>query len=122
MFNRRLVWPKIAAEWLKEAGGQNRLALCLSRSARTCAERKVATMRKYLIAAVALATISPAFAGHVNGYTRSNGTYVAPYERSDADRTVTNNWSFQGNVNPYTGAVGHDEYTHSPSSPFYRGY
>ena len=79
-------------------------------------------MRKLVLAAVALATISPAFAGHVNGYTRSNGTYVAPYERSDADRTVTNNWSFQSNVNPYTGAVGHDEYTHSPSSPFYRGY
>jgi hypothetical protein len=77
-------------------------------------------MRKLIVAAVAIATISPAFAGHVNGYYRGNGTYVAPYERSAPDGTVTNNWSFQGNVNPYTGAIGHNDYTHSPSSPFYR--
>ena len=89
---------------------------------RACAKRKVDIMRKLLLAVVAIATISPAFAGQVNGYYRSNGTYVAPYERSAPDRTVTNNWSFQGNVNPYTGAAGHNDYTHSPSSPFYRGY
>ena len=40
---------------------------------------------------------------YVSGYTRKNGTYVAPYHRSDPDSTQMNNYSTQGNVNPYTG-------------------
>ncbi len=42
----------------------------------------------------------------VNGYTRSDGTYVAPYTRSSPDSTRNNNYSTQGNVNPYTGQMG----------------
>ncbi len=44
---------------------------------------------------------------HVSGYTRSNGTYVNSYYRSDPDSTQTNNWSTEGNVNPFTGEAGH---------------
>ena len=42
----------------------------------------------------------------VRGYTRSNGTYVAPHYRSAPDGDVYNNWSSDGNVNPYSGRVG----------------
>lgn len=43
---------------------------------------------------------------HVNGYVRSNGTYVAPHYRSAPDGNFGNNWSTIGNVNPYTGELG----------------
>lgn len=40
---------------------------------------------------------------HVRGYTRSNGTYVAPHVRSSPNSTPTDNYSYPGNTNPYTG-------------------
>ena len=43
---------------------------------------------------------------HVNGYTRRDGTYVAPHWRSAPDSTPMNNYSTQGNYNPYTGQAG----------------
>lgn len=43
---------------------------------------------------------------YVNGYYRSNGTYVQPHYRSDSNDTKLDNWSTQGNVNPYTGQQG----------------
>ena len=43
---------------------------------------------------------------YVNGYTRSNGTYVQPYHRSSPDSTKLNNFSTQGNTNPYTNQPG----------------
>lgn len=43
---------------------------------------------------------------HVSGYTRSNGTYVAPHYRSAPDGNFGNNWSTLGNINPYTGKLG----------------
>jgi hypothetical protein len=43
---------------------------------------------------------------HVSGYTRKDGTYVAPHYRSAPDSNRYNNWSTFGNVNPYTGKVG----------------
>lgn len=42
----------------------------------------------------------------VNGYMKSNGTYVSGHYRSDPDSTTDNNWSTRGNVNPYTGKIG----------------
>lgn len=41
----------------------------------------------------------------VNGYTKSNGTYVQGHYRSTADGNPYNNWSFPGNTNPYTGVT-----------------
>lgn len=49
---------------------------------------------------------------HIQGHTRSNGTYVAPHVRTRPDTTLLNNWSTKGNVNPYTGKSG----TRSPYS------
>lgn len=42
----------------------------------------------------------------VRGYTRKNGTYVAPYVRTKRDSTTLNNFSTKGNINPYTGKRG----------------
>jgi hypothetical protein len=41
----------------------------------------------------------------VKGYFKKNGTYVAPHYRSNPDGIKSNNWSYPGNVNPYTGKV-----------------
>src|SRR5258706_4915324 len=42
----------------------------------------------------------------VRGYTKKDGTYVAPHQRSAPDGNFDNNWSTKGNVNPYTGEEG----------------
>lgn len=70
----------------------------------------------------------------VNGYTRSNGTYVQGHYRSSPDSNPYNNYSFPGNTNPYTGKVApgnassylnnyysSPSYTSSYSSPSYYG-
>lgn len=43
---------------------------------------------------------------NVRGYFRKDGTYVAGHKRTAPDGNFNNNWSTQGNVNPYTGEVG----------------
>ena len=56
---------------------------------------------------------------HVNGYYRQNGTYVEPYMRSSPNSTLTDNYSYPGNINPYTGKVAPgnpDTYQNSSSS------
>ena len=42
----------------------------------------------------------------VNGYTRSDGTYVKGHYRTAPNSTVNDNFSTQGNYNPYTGKAG----------------
>jgi hypothetical protein len=51
--------------------------------------------------------ISLAFAGDVfvNGYFRSDGTYVKPHYRTYPDKNPYNNYSFPGNYNPHTGKI-----------------
>ncbi len=44
---------------------------------------------------------------HVSGYTRRDGTYVAPHYRSDANSSRFDNYSTKGNTNPYTGERGY---------------
>lgn len=43
---------------------------------------------------------------YVHGYTRRDGTQVEGHWRSRPDGNPYNNWSSQGNVNPYTGKIG----------------
>lgn len=43
---------------------------------------------------------------YVNPYVRQDGTYVPGHVRSAPDSTKLNNYSTQGNVNPYTGQTG----------------
>lgn len=42
---------------------------------------------------------------YVKGYYRKDGTYVNGYYRSAHDGNPYNNWSYPGNINPYTGKV-----------------
>lgn len=44
---------------------------------------------------------------HVRGYFKSNGTYVAPYYKTSPDSYKYNNWSTNGNYNPFTGKRGY---------------
>ena len=43
----------------------------------------------------------------VSGYVRSNGTYVDSYIRTMPNSTNWDNFSTQGNSNPYTGSTGY---------------
>ncbi|MGE5513850.1 MAG: hypothetical protein ACM31O_21695 [Bacteroidota bacterium] len=43
---------------------------------------------------------------YVRGYTRRDGTYVQPHYQTNPDGNKFNNYSTQGNVNPYTGKPG----------------
>jgi hypothetical protein len=56
---------------------------------------------------------------YVRGYTRSNGTYVQPHYRSSPNYTKADNWSTNGNVNPYTGSVGTRTYSNYNNSVYY---
>ena len=59
-----------------------------------------------LVTAVSIAVCSSAWADeYVDGYYRADGTYVQPYWRSDPDGNPYNNYSFPGNLNPYTGTI-----------------
>lgn len=41
-----------------------------------------------------------------SGYTRSNGTYVAPYVATNPNGTQRDNYGTSGNYNPNTGSYG----------------
>lgn len=79
-------------------------------------------MKTVLIAlALAGTTFVSAHAGSVNGYIKRDGTYVAPHYRSGSNGTVTDNYSFKGNSNPYTGNSGSNHYRSDTTSPYFNG-
>lgn len=43
---------------------------------------------------------------YVNPYTKKNGTYVEGYNRTTPNNTNIDNYSTQGNSNPYSGSIG----------------
>jgi hypothetical protein len=63
---------------------------------------------RFLVLVLTLLFSLSAFAGtvHVKGYTKKDGTYVAPHDRTAPDSSKANNWSTKGNVNPETGKKG----------------
>lgn len=64
-------------------------------------------MNKLSMLVVALLLALPAHAQvWVDGYTRSDGTYVQGHYRSSPNNTKLDNYSTRGNINPYTGKVG----------------
>lgn len=69
-------------------------------------------MKQVIAFVLSLLLSSVAFAGdtYVNGYYRSNGTYVSPHYRSAPNATKADNWTTKGNVNPYTREEGTREY------------
>jgi hypothetical protein len=42
----------------------------------------------------------------VKGYTKKNGTYIAPHRKTNPDKSKMNNYDAKGNYNPYTGKEG----------------
>ena len=62
-------------------------------------------MRRIILATVVfvLMGFTYARADYVEGYTRKDGTYVAPHQRSNPDGNPYNNYNFPGNRNPNTG-------------------
>lgn len=69
-------------------------------------------MKKLLTLALVVTSLfaftATAFADtYVDGYHRSDGTYVRGHWRSDPDGNTNNNWSHHGNRNPHTGEWGH---------------
>ncbi|WP_271610178.1 MULTISPECIES: hypothetical protein [unclassified Bradyrhizobium] len=76
-------------------------------------------MKQLFLVAAFLLTASAANAQYVtgtgsnpsthssSGYTRSNGTYVAPYVATNPNGTQRDNFGTSGNINPYTGQTGH---------------
>lgn len=66
-------------------------------------------MTRLILAAIAGSLLVPSVVSaqvYVNGYTRSDGTYVAGHYRSSPNSTKLDNYSTKGNINPYTGEVG----------------
>lgn len=58
---------------------------------------------------------------YVDGYYRSDGTYVQPHYRSSPNRSYNDNWSVSPNTNPYTGKRGTRSPTlndRPPSNPY----
>ena len=84
-------------------------------------------MRKTLLIIAALVT-APAFAGdnYVRPHVRNDGTYVEGHYRSNPDSSRLNNYSTQGNYNPYNGQQGtqspYPAYNNSPSYPSIPAY
>lgn len=75
------------------------------------------------MACMAIAGSASAQGSHsVRGYSRSNGTYVQPHHRTNANTTRNDNWTTRPNVNPYTGRVGTRSPSYAPRSSSPRRY
>lgn len=76
-------------------------------------------MKILLICSIAAAGLmSTSFADtYVEGYHRSDGTYVQGHYRSSPDTSYNNNWSVAPNVNPYTGERGDRSPTYNDNYP-----
>jgi hypothetical protein len=42
----------------------------------------------------------------IKGYTKKNGSYVAPSHATNPNKSKNDNWSTKGNANPHTGKEG----------------
>ncbi len=63
---------------------------------------------KKIIAITLLCLTTTAMADkYVNGYVKRDGTYVEGHFKSDANNSKFDNYSTQGNTNPYTGQKGY---------------
>lgn len=72
---------------------------------------------KLALAAALCVSTSAIAADYVQGYTRRDGTYVAPHYRSEPNSTKLDNYSSQGNFNPYTGQSGTVNNYNNPYNP-----
>lgn len=63
-------------------------------------------MKKTLAVVLVMMSFSAMAQVDVSGYYKQNGTYVQPHHRTAPNNTISDNYSTQGNVNPYTGQPG----------------
>lgn len=76
--------------------------------------------RILILGAAALSLTAVAQSSHFrSGYVRQDGTYVAPSYATNPNSTKLDNYSTQGNVNPYSGRVGTVDPYRVPSTPSY---
>ncbi len=70
-----------------------------------------------MIGVLLVAPLAYAASSHsVKGYTKKDGTYVQPHKQTNPDQLRRNNYSSEGNFNPYTGKQGkqRNEYSSPP--------
>jgi hypothetical protein len=75
-------------------------------------------MRNTLLILTALLVTEAALAdNYTRGYTRRDGTYVAPHYSTEPNAWRHDNYSGRGNTNPYTGQRGSQrhEFTNPPA-------
>lgn len=74
-------------------------------------------MKKIALAVIASLLLPTSLSAqvYVKGYTKKDGTYVAPHYRSTPNSSKLDNYSTKGNINPYTGKVGTKDVYSSPS-------
>lgn len=77
-------------------------------------------MKKLILALLMMLALPVMADDYVNGYTRSDGTYVEGYYRSSPDGQKWNNYSSEGNTNPYNGKEGtkSNDYWTPPTDPY----
>jgi hypothetical protein len=63
-------------------------------------------MKNLVVLLALIATAAIARDVYVHQYVRSDGTFVQGHYRTAPDGKPFNNYSTQGNVNPYTGQTG----------------
>ncbi len=61
---------------------------------------------KTIVAVLLMAFAAEAGGKRVGGYVKKDGAYVEPYARSESNSTRVDNYSAEGNINPYTGKKG----------------
>jgi hypothetical protein len=88
-------------------------------SSRIDALLKEQVMWKIITAAVLVASIAvgpiAAQTTNVKPYVRKDGTFVQGHQRSSSNNTAVDNYSSQGNSNPYTGRSGTQNPYQQPS-------
>ncbi len=83
------------------------------------------TLVRIALLAVLTATLPPSVVTaqvYVSPYVRRDGSMVQGHYRSAPDRDPTNNYSYPGNTNPYTGRVapsGNDRYQRNEAPSYY---
>ena len=76
-----------------------------------------------LLALLLVLASSASFADqYVSPHVRSDGTYVQGYTRSSPNSTATDNYSHQGNTNPYTGERGYRQNENASPSTYGNQY
>jgi hypothetical protein len=71
----------------------------------------------FILAALLCLTTAALADQYVDGYMRSDGTYVQGHYRSSPDSSHNNNYSTRGNANPYSGQRGSQSPTWNDRTP-----